>query len=269
MKTTELVVEQVLTGFLVLVFFALTWTGELDTDQVNVYVGSAAVLALAYLVGVLFDRFADTLLSRAEQVGRLDHARQQGDKSNSSGDPFPEDRLRVLVLKHGGALEEWMSYLRTRIRIIRGVVVFLPAVTLVAAARRIGCEGCVVTVSGLVVLAYAGMFLATISMRRLPRTDEKAPERALSEFRCWHDPLSWGAVAWLLGASTLSSFGVRQGGGSAEAVAGILAAGAALSALAFWSWRRVTKTLMGFLSTCGEELRNSVDSSRSGRNPSQ
>lgn len=71
MKTTELFVEQTLTGFLVLSAPAapfLSWETlrELpDEAQGGIDIGSAAgAIGVAYLLGVIFDRFADTLLAR-------------------------------------------------------------------------------------------------------------------------------------------------------------------------------------------------------------
>jgi hypothetical protein len=67
MKTTELFVEQTLTGFLVLTAAAapfLSWEGlqELpDEAKGGVDISSAAgALGAAYLLGIIFDRFADT-----------------------------------------------------------------------------------------------------------------------------------------------------------------------------------------------------------------
>ena len=78
MKTTELFVEQTLTGFLVLAAGTapfLSWEtleklpgeakGGIDISS------TAGAIGVAYLLGVIFDRFADTLLERFNRWTRL------------------------------------------------------------------------------------------------------------------------------------------------------------------------------------------------------
>ena len=78
MKTTELFVEQTLTGFLVLSAAAapfLSWESlqKLPDDaKGGIDIGSAAgAIGAAYLLGVVFDRFGDTLLERVNRWNRL------------------------------------------------------------------------------------------------------------------------------------------------------------------------------------------------------
>jgi hypothetical protein len=100
MKTTELFVEQTLTGFLVLTAEAapfLSWEKLQDLpDEAKggIDISSAAgAIGIAYLLGVIFDRFADTLLERINRWNRLLFAIElkEENKPLSPNDPFPED----------------------------------------------------------------------------------------------------------------------------------------------------------------------------------
>jgi hypothetical protein len=104
MKTTELFVEQTLTGFLILAAGAapfLSWEkleklpgeakGGIDISS------AAGAIGIAYLLGVIFDRFADTLLERINRWNRLLFAIElkKENKALSPDDAFPEDRLQI------------------------------------------------------------------------------------------------------------------------------------------------------------------------------
>src|ERR671911_199723 len=139
MKTTELFVEQTLTGFLVLTAAAapfLSWENlEKLPDEARggVDISSAAgAIGIAYLLGVIFDRFADTLLERVNRWNRLRFAIElkKDNAALSPGDPFPEDQLQIEVIHQGDEAWEWMDYLRARIRLSRAMTAFVPAVTL-------------------------------------------------------------------------------------------------------------------------------------------
>ena len=103
MKTTELFVEQTLTGFMVLTaaaapFLAWETLQELpDEAQGGIDIGSAAgAIGVAYLLGIIFDRFADTLLARLNRWNRLLFAIElkQEKEALFPDDPFPEDQSR-------------------------------------------------------------------------------------------------------------------------------------------------------------------------------
>jgi hypothetical protein len=140
MRTTELFVEQVFVGFLVLLIPALPFHPELLKHSAAVNAlgtfGSVAVAAALvgapYLLGVVFDRLADSLLRGLEQHNRLRFALAKLKTWPKEGweDPFPEDRLRVRIFAQGGALVEWLDYLRWRIRLTRALTVFGPGITL-------------------------------------------------------------------------------------------------------------------------------------------
>ena len=185
MKTTELFVEQTLTGFLVLTAAAapfLSWETlqELpDEAKGGIDISSAAgAIGAAYLLGVIFDRFADTLLERVNRWNRLLFAIElkENNKALSPDDPFPEDQLQIEVIHQGDEAWEWMDYLRSRIRIARAMTAFVPALTL-SLELAMGLRDRPATIKAVlatVVTAYVVAFLVTQilerSSRRLPKT---------------------------------------------------------------------------------------------------
>src|SRR5688572_4584239 len=139
MKTTELFVEQTLTGFMVLTAAAapfLSWetlTELPDEAKGGIDIGSAAgAIGVAYLLGIIFDRFADTLLARLNRWNRLLFAIElkQEKEALFPDDPFPEDQLQIEVIHQGDEAWEWMDYIRARIRLSRAMTAFVPALTL-------------------------------------------------------------------------------------------------------------------------------------------
>src|SRR5262245_27577532 len=135
MKTTELFVEQVIIGFLVLLIATLPFANRLIVegpkiaDNMKPYgntgavaVASAIIIA-AYLVGILCDRCLDTLLQDVEQHNRLTLAMTRRDHllsnpGTESVDLHPEQVFRIAILGSAGALE-YAAYLRSRIRLTR------------------------------------------------------------------------------------------------------------------------------------------------------
>jgi hypothetical protein len=96
----------------------------------------AAALGVAYLLGILCDRLADTLTEDLERHHRLrfalawpaleGKARPRTEKDWK--DPFPEDALRLAALRDRSAVVAWLDYHRSRVRLTRALAVFLPAV---------------------------------------------------------------------------------------------------------------------------------------------
>lgn len=142
MKTTELYIEQVIIGLLVLAIVALPWTPELKgtLGEINLAEGSV-LLGLAFLLGIPFDRLADTLTERLDRRHRLQFAlaRWVGQKfpprkprpdNNLYRDIFPEDDFRLEGLRDKDAVVNWIEYHRSRIRLLRALAVYAPALTL-------------------------------------------------------------------------------------------------------------------------------------------
>jgi len=264
MKSTELFVEQTLTGFLVLSaaatpFISLETLPKLTEDvKGGIDIGSAAgAIGAAYLLGVVFDRFADTLLERLNRWNRLLFAIKlmKDGKALEPDDPFPEDRLQIELIKQGDEAWEWMDYLRSRIRIARAMTAFAPALTLslmlaVGLHHRPRAINAALTT---VVVAYLASFLASRILERsksqaLPKTyelkDQTGCDRACKMMSTTKEPVTWLAVILIAVGLSLIVLGDNPGRGT---MAAILAAGTALTGISAWTWWRMTLTFMQFL----------------------
>ena len=144
MKTGELYLEQVFIGAFVLAAFALPWLPEIskaitETEGLHSVVTGSLALGLAFLIGVPFDRFADTLLERLERHNRLRAALRtaadkklelSGDRRKLAVDYFPEDQLRLAALRDSPAVVAWIDYHRSRVRLTRALAVYGPGLLL-------------------------------------------------------------------------------------------------------------------------------------------
>lgn len=131
MNTAQISIKLVLAGILALCAFVLPlWSGKnLSTDllQSEALIG---ILGLAYLVGVIFDKLADTILTPMEDFLRLKQAGKfLDDNTNFKGkDPFPQNDLEYSLKKADDGRLEWMNSLKSRIRTSRELAVLgLPA----------------------------------------------------------------------------------------------------------------------------------------------
>jgi hypothetical protein len=263
MKTTELFVEQTLTGFLVLTAGAapfLSWEKlqKLPDDvKGGIDISSAAgAIGAAYLLGVIFDRFADTLLERFNRWNRLLFAIElkEQNKALSPEDPFPEDRLQIEVIHEGDEAWEWMDYLRSRIRLARAMTAFVPALTL-SMELTVGLRdraGMITAVLAIVVVAYAAAFVVSQmlerSSRRVPKTYDLHTDGDCQDARAkmgaTREPAFWLGVFLLAVGLGL----IPLGAGPARAtMAAVFASGAVLTAISAWAWWRTTETFMQFL----------------------
>ena len=145
MKTTELYIEQVLIGFLVIAIATLPWAPELGPELVGIsgvkaIAEGSLLLGLAFWLGIPFDRFADTLSERLDRHNRLQFAlyRAAGEKlpkpqekrpDRLDRDIYPEDKLRQNALASAEGLVNWIEYHRSRIRLARALAVYGPALT--------------------------------------------------------------------------------------------------------------------------------------------
>ena len=263
MKSTELFVEQTLTGFLVLTaaaapFISMETLQKLPDDaKGGIDIGSAAgAIGAAYLLGVVFDRFADTLLERLNRWNRLLFAMEimKDGEAPSLEDPFPEDQLQIEVIRQGDQAWEWMDYLRSRIRIARAMAAFVPALTL-SLMLSIGLRDQPKVINAaliVIVVAYLASFLASRilerSSQRLPKTYELQ-----SDADCQHasrlmstakEPVAWLAVILIALGIGLIAIGPAPGWGT---MAAVLAAGTFLTGISGWTWWRTTMTFMQFL----------------------
>lgn len=126
MKTTEIFVEQVLIGAVVLAAVGLPFVPQQlalwkQTGAAkDLFAILASLIGVAYLLGVISDRFADSLLTRRERLNRIRFAiGKRAQKPEPSIDYFEEARLEIQIMSAGGALADWMNYHRSRIGLSR------------------------------------------------------------------------------------------------------------------------------------------------------
>jgi hypothetical protein len=131
MSTAQVSIELILAGILGLCAFALPfWRG---TDISNELLQSDAligVLGAAYLLGVVFDKLADTMLEPMENFLRLKQADKFLDDNPKfeRKDAFPQNKLEFMLRKAKDGRLEWMDSLKSRIRTSRELAVLgLPA----------------------------------------------------------------------------------------------------------------------------------------------
>lgn len=275
MKTTELFVEQVLIGLAVVVTGALFVSVEAATFIFKADLGALAVLgAVAYLVGILFDRFGDTILACLEQHHRLQFAlKQLGKGGGKRGDPFPEDTYRISVF-HNDQASDYAHYLRSRIRLTRALTVLAPALSLGIALYLTNAKCPERPVAGLLaVVVYSCLFLKRLD-HGLPHTSKLAKKKIrdwykrragelhpLARFVLRNEPIAALAVAILaLGGAVIVLLGEAPRVQNKLAVAGaVFAVGTVLTALAGWAWWRITETFFTFLAIYGREVEKEID----------
>lgn len=135
MKTTEIFVEQVLIGLMVLFAAgALVHPPLVETIlKMDDLTALAAVVAAAYLVGIVWDRIADTILEGLERHNRLSIALDECESGVPYiGDPFPENRYRMRLFSSEAALD-YAHYLRIRMRLTRSLATLAPALSIATA----------------------------------------------------------------------------------------------------------------------------------------
>jgi hypothetical protein len=257
-NTTEIFVEQVLIGVLVLLIAALPFVSAIPPDLPDAFkiIGTAiGVVGVAYLLGIPFDRFADSLTSSLEKRIRLKLCLKR--PLPGSEDPFPEDLLKIAVLQAESGTVAWAEYLRSRMRLTRAVAVFAPGLTLSAMLATwpapvhgwqvSSAQGwAVIGTLGMMSVIYAIAFLSALRAEKdLPRTSslwDRDPEQRTSTSFAWKsDPVPWMllpfiAIGVVLAMNTRSELCTLIG------VVGLLT-----TLLTGWSWARITKTYMTFL----------------------
>ena len=250
MKTTEVFVEQVLTGLLLILIFTLPFgllSGELfgnafEWTDMRILNGLIAV-GIAYLIGVPADRIADTLLSGLEKRHR---GRVAAKEKLTYEDPFPEGLLKIAVLAAGGATAEWSDYLRSRIRLARALAVYSPALTFSALAAVAGFPplGSVMVVVATVCL-YVATFVEVIPQAKdLPKTqavrgiDRDELKRKLD----WRRDAATRALGIFVVASVALAALI-----SSPAAFGVAASGILATIASAWSWTRINVTYRNFL----------------------
>lgn len=288
MKTTALFVEQVIIGLVALAAGTLMVSPALLLDLGRSDLGVIALLAAAaYLIGIVYDRFADTLLQDLERQGRLQFGLRMYYREHPKGDPFPEDLYRQRLL-HNEEAADYARYLRTRIRLTRACTTLLPALGVAVGLNTLGARLLPRLLGALLVVAvYAIAFLWKLrpyppprersfwerahAAYALPRTDDLVNEPVRRRYEEWIggynreecrpelpmwrlilrcEPLVWPTLVLALTAGAAAVVG-----GQILAAIGLTLATLALTALFGWSWLRISETYYQFVRDFGESHR--------------
>lgn len=274
MKTSELYLEQVLIGFLIIAIAALPWIPELlwRTEEIKAgigIIGGSAALGFAFFIGVPFDRLADTLTGRLDRRNRLKFAIDRENKKSQdqnmkfqdqSGkdidDPFPEDMLVILCRRDKGA-SETEDYHRSRVRLTRALAAYAPAMALIAtfSVAHWETEGWQVEPSttaawfGLVAAMYFVWALLVLDDSDLPRTNnrKKMDDYSVQQSKTGFDLRNLAMPSLILAVAVF--VGLRHGCEHKLALATALG-GALFTLLSMWSWWRISTTYRRFLADC-------------------
>jgi|SRR5579864_457158 len=260
MKTTDIYVEQVLMGLLVLLtvgLFALDHWPEFSGSAKDIAL-TFGVLGAAYLLGILYDRFADTLLQNLEQHGRLaiaiERAEHKDCVSSAEQDPFPEQKLRIAVLEAAPGVARSYDYLRSRIRLARALATILPALSVALAVFLIGRQDGKTRIglwSGVATaLVYLWVFI--LNLLELPRKPPKTEAWRSYKYerdknKWWHfqtaiqEPSLIGTIL-LFGFLVYIACASHNGQLMLMAPAGLLA-----TFFATWAWYRINWTQLTLL----------------------
>jgi quercetin dioxygenase-like cupin family protein len=277
LKTSELFAEQVLIGLVVLSVVGLVFYDhvqpffESDSKVLQQVVAAGFIIGAAYLIGMVYDRVADTLLQDLESHGRIKFALRdfkiKGSKVDRylvpSTDPFEEGKHRILVLGNGQATDH-MEYLRSRIRLTRALATLIPAImvsfllALEPGKASRGWKAIAVTIP----VVYAATFLTKVMKRwklfeRPPKTYELADLRTYmhNARMLQKSPLRPKHILWLLVkdevwigllllaiAASILILTTRS-----YARFSILLLGIAFTLIVGWSWWRISGTFYSFL----------------------
>jgi hypothetical protein len=252
----------------VLAAVLLPWTPEIvaalnanrGTSQL---VAGAGVVFLAYVLGVVFDRLADTLtdwLERRQRLLFVEYLVSTGRPSEWSHDPFPENELRMHVLNIGGGLGAWVDYHRSRMRIARALAVYMPFVTWSLAIGLIRLHHRPRPSLHLMWPAALALFVVVVAAHllnerlKVPRTDAPAQTRRAFLARhptLWPHPAIWCGSALVVAAITVTAYieWARPVLGG-RVIVPTFAAGL-LAAASGWAWWRISWTFREYLLLAG------------------
>jgi hypothetical protein len=151
MKTTEIFVEQVIIGGLVMLIGYMMfpnavrdWFGSFGGTLAQFSAG-ALLVGAAYLIGIVYDRFTDTMFKDLERCRRWIYMFKSRPKlaealdSMESGEElkgkvlkmvrYPETAYRMTVLKHDSAAQR-EDYYRRRLRLTRAFATLIPGISI-------------------------------------------------------------------------------------------------------------------------------------------
>ncbi len=273
MKTTEIVVEQVLIGFVVMFIVAVLVAQGIpdiqwDKDTFQAVAISAGLLGAAYLIGIIYDRVADTLLKDLDQHARLrialDHHDLSKQVTGRQKDPFPEDDIRLMV-QTNSSTADYADYLRTRLRLTRALATLVPALVTVWLLIALIEE----TLWNWAIVTIGGVYLAVLICKLFawsyepPKTNQgrNANAKGLNAYidshkkkkdgrykltigflDVIHEPVYWGLLVLTLTGCIVVWFW-----STSLILLSLPLIGLGLSLLVGWCWWRINRTFLLFL----------------------
>jgi hypothetical protein len=115
-------------GLAVLSAFGTEWI-ELGEVRDFATLVTFLLLALAYVLGIVADRLADTLIDRFEKTGRGKRIKRRMSKAGKVEKPTKIATMRMRVMHESEGMTRFLDYQRSRWRIARATVVNLAITT--------------------------------------------------------------------------------------------------------------------------------------------
>lgn len=251
MEVNAVYVEQVIIGLFVIVTVSFLLTGGLPVTPAGIddNVAVAAMIAVAYVVGILYDRISDSMLTTVAAYGKIAFGVRHRkpvlpeQKRYIVEDPIPEYSQRLI------ATPPSQLYVLSRMRLLRATTSLIPAMTVAWCVRGTGSRYVLLGVTAVYVF-YA--WLAT--KWEVPQTNRIVevndflhthvrirPEDGRMEVSLW-GVLSYWPVLIVLAIAAVAAIVWRQ-------YAVEIAAGVFLTLLTGWAWLRVADTHMRLVKT--------------------
>ena len=262
MSFVAVTVEYLLAGLLVL--FAVAWPltdGDPSLPDKDVFLFVLA--GVAYMLGVVADRIAETIVEPAARYANLERAKLlEGEVPTQ--DPLPLGRIiRELRAEKEGHRLEWHDQLRGRIRVTRNLLVFGPwcVLALWVHAHPYLSPWLLPGAMGLTLLIQIAVGMCA----QVDRTDDFVKkvhegETSLAELRMRAARRRWTSVGLLGLAPLVAAFGagwcgVRVLRWESPRDAWVSGLGLGLMAIGLWvasglAWYRVNRTFVGFVRGC-------------------
>lgn len=265
MNTAQVSIELILAGILALCAFVLPfWKGTSIDPQFLQNEALIGFLGLAYLLGVVFDKLADTMLTPAEHFLRIKQGAKFLDdhKTFKGKDPFPQNDLEFSLKKAKDGRLEWMNSLKSRIRTSRELAVLgLPAVmglTIYQTSRASWWIFLPVALNLLLFIAMIWLESRTSDEDSSERakqaklkTNQLSPDREIRELQVRQMRRQTYIASipyYLLLANSVITTGVIAVFNLNNQIIVLLAVGGTIiSLLALWSCLRITRTYLKFV----------------------
>ena len=230
---TQVYVEQVIIGALVIVTVFVLATGALPVipEKFNEIAAGLLFIGGAYVVGILYDRCANTLVERIERRHVLKFAMKKFNLHwPLRRDPFPAySEKQVLDSKP-------LPYLQSRMRILRGLTTLVPAMTITVLVLRNPEERFLVGPAIAVIYLLFGLLSAFVEF---PTTDHSYYLNRSPKLPLPLEPIVLGLVEM-----TVLALLVANCDPDAIVALELAIAGTILTLISAWAWLRVNVTIM-------------------------